>query len=231
MKPGEKGLHIIRPIVKARRTDEDARLAETDGDGVRKAIVGFGLVTVFAVDQTDGAPFERATLPDVSAPELFELSVEKLRAAALRLPGAPVSHIEVRGRRAGDPEGAHGWMRPDTKEVVVLTDGRPRAHQFKTLCHELAHCILHPVGEHHARAEAEVEAESTAFVVCHALGLDTGSYSFPYVKTWARGNDALLLLQKTGDRILKASRMLLDAIAPELPEASEQGDPETSAAA
>jgi len=36
---------------------------------------------------------------------------------------------------------------------------------------------------------AELEAESTAYVVCQSLGLETGAYSFGYVATWAGGGE------------------------------------------
>ena len=39
--------------------------------------------------------------------------------------------------------------------------------------------MLHGDTEHHRRAGKEVETESTAFVVCHALGLDTASFALP----------------------------------------------------
>ncbi len=42
---------------------------------------------------------------------------------------------------------------------------------MKTLAHEIAHALLH---EHFdSRALAELEAESTAYVVCQSLGLDS----------------------------------------------------------
>ena len=44
---------------------------------------------------------------------------------------------------------------------------------FKTLCHETAHSLLHDTVDGDSRATKEVEAESTAFVVMHALGLDS----------------------------------------------------------
>ena len=79
-----------------------------------------------------------------------------------------------------------------------------------------------------------MEAESTAFVVCHALGLDTSETSFPYVAEWAhaaepegaRGTagpasgrrtstDAAKQLATTGQRILSAATRLLEVLAPE----------------
>jgi hypothetical protein len=43
-----------------------------------------------------------------------------------------------------------------------------------------------------ASASAEVEVESVAYIVCDALGLDSGDYSFPYVTRWAEGSEELV---------------------------------------
>jgi hypothetical protein len=52
------------------------------------------------------------------------------------------------------------------------------AQAVKTLIHELAHALLHSETAPPSREVAEVEVESVAFVVCDAIGLDTGEYSF-----------------------------------------------------
>ena len=49
------------------------------------------------------------------------------------------------------------------RRIRVESRNRP-AQQVKTLAHELAHALLHEGGGD--RALAELEAESTAFVVC-----------------------------------------------------------------
>ena len=50
---------------------------------------------------------------------------------------------------------------------------------MKTLAHEMAHAILHE-GYRIVRL-AELEAESIAYVVCAALGINSEDYSFGYV--------------------------------------------------
>ena len=61
------------------------------------------------------------------------------------------------------------------------------AQRVKTLAHELAHALLHRAAPD--RRLAELEAESTAYVVCHHLGLDSASYTFGYVAIWAGGGE------------------------------------------
>jgi hypothetical protein len=63
----------------------------------------------------------------------------------------------------------------------------------------------------------ELEAESTAFVVAHALGLDTSDYSFGYIAGWS-GKEALNALKACGTRIQQAADRILKALeeTPEL---------------
>jgi antirestriction protein ArdC len=98
---------------------------------------------------------------------------------------------------------------------VVITGETSRAQIFKTLVHEIAHAILHGNADHHARSEMEVEAESTAFVVCQVLGLETGTYSFPYVASWAGEERAETMVLQSGQRIVRATNRILDALCGE----------------
>ncbi len=83
------------------------------------------------------------------------------------------------------------------------------AQQVKTLAHELAHALLHEGTDD--RALAELEAESTAFVVCRSLGLDTSDYSFGYVACWAGGGtEAVARIRSSGTRIQQAALSIVD---------------------
>jgi antirestriction protein ArdC len=83
----------------------------------------------------------------------------------------------------------------------------------KTLAHELAHALLHEKFDN--RPLAELEAESTAFVVCQALGIDSSDYSFGYVANWAGGGDeAIAGIKASCDRIQKTASTILRAFEP-----------------
>ncbi|CAN5632994.1 hypothetical protein BH20ACT23_BH20ACT23_01960 [soil metagenome] len=69
---------------------------------------------------------------------------------------------------------------------MVLRDDICGIQATKSLIHELAHVLLHAEADLSQRWVPEVEAESVAFVVARALGLDTSDYSFAYVARWAR---------------------------------------------
>jgi hypothetical protein len=187
---GERALTILAPIIIKKAA------AENDADATEVKLLGFRPMATFAGVQTDPMPGEAGKpLPEpvsitknIEAEEAFERSVESLQAVALGLGSSVISGVELRPRQTGDLHLAHGWFELRTKKIVVITGETSRAQQFKTLVHEIAHAILHGNDDHHGRAEQEVEAESTAFVVSSVLGLETGSYSFPYVTSWAIGD-------------------------------------------
>jgi Zn-dependent peptidase ImmA (M78 family) len=59
---------------------------------------------------------------------------------------------------------------------ITLLSGMQPAEEFSTLAHEIGHEMLHR-GERRTLTTTEVretEAEAVAFVVCQAIGLETG---------------------------------------------------------
>jgi hypothetical protein len=177
-------------------------------------------MSTFSGHQTDPLPGKAGKpLPEpvsvtknIESDEAFKGSVETLRAVALGLGASVVAGLELRPRQAGDHLGAHGWFEPHTRKIVVITGETSRAQIFKTLVHELAHAILHGSADHHDRPEMEVEAESVAFVVSQVLGLDTGSYSFGYVSSWANEKNAQAMVLQSGQKIVHATNIILDAL-------------------
>ena len=88
------------------------------------------------------------------------------------------------------------------------------AQRGKNLAHETAHAMLHE-GQRD-RQFAELEAESTPYVVCQSLGLDTSDYSLGYVASWAGGGEQAIAGSKaSGERIQKtAAAIILRAFEP-----------------
>jgi antirestriction protein ArdC len=83
----------------------------------------------------------------------------------------------------------------------------------------MAHALLHESFDN--RALAELEAESTAYVVCQALGIDSSDYSFGYVATWAGdGDQAIAGIKASCDRIQKSAATILRAFEPAQEEAA-----------
>ena len=96
--------------------------------------------------------------------------------------------------------------------IRVETRNTP-AQRVKTLAHEIAHALLHE--QFDSRALAELEAESTAYVVCQSLGLDSSDYSFGYVATWAGGGEqAIAGIKASCERIQRTAATILRAFEP-----------------
>lgn len=200
VKRGEKALYVLKPRF--------ARKSEGHVDDAKK-LIGFGVLPLFSLDQTEGPPLESRVEPlDFEESSTFEHTVEQLRALALAR-CSHVASIELRPRALTDNEGWAGWFHRPTRSIVVLTDAPPQ-QQFATLVHELAHAILHGEENHHDKRRKEVEAESTAFVVCHALGLDTSRFSLPYVASWANGD--VDEVASAGENVRRAAITILDAL-------------------
>ena len=195
VKKGEKGIQIIAPApVKEReereKIDKDTGLTvlnesgETEIEVVERVIPRFRVTTVFDYAQTDGEP-----LPTL---EVNELTARVKDYTLLKEAIEQVSPVPIRfGEIEGNAKGYYSHM---DKEICVRAD-MGESQTIKTMIHEVAHAMLHDSDQMKQRGEEkdqltkETEAESIAFTVCSALGIDTSDYSFPYVASWASGKE------------------------------------------
>ena len=195
VKKGEKGIQIIAPApVKEReereKIDKDTGLTVLNENGepeievVERVIPRFRVTTVFDYAQTDGEP-----LPTL---EVNELTARVKDYTLLKEAIEQVSPVPI---RFGEIEGsAKGYYSHMDKEICVRAD-MGESQTIKTMIHEVAHAMLHDSDQMKQRGEEkdqltkETEAESIAFTVCSALGIDTSDYSFPYVASWASGKE------------------------------------------
>jgi hypothetical protein len=204
VRKGEHGIRILAPC-KYRRTELDA---ETGQEITYAGIRGFTTTSVFDVSQTDGDE-----LPDV-APTLLDGE------GVAGLWDALAVQVKEQGYtlERGECFGANGVTDHSVRTVRVRADVSD-AQASKTLCHELAHVLLHPdsAAYFQCRGRSEVEAESVAFLVCQAAGLTTDGYSFPYVARWADGDPEVV--RATAERVLGASRTILAGLESEQLEA------------
>jgi antirestriction protein ArdC len=192
VRKGERAIRILAPMVGRRVRGEDGE--------DRRPVFGFRSVAVFDVSQTEGdeLPVVCRNLEGDDPAACFDA----LRERALRL-GYSVQLAELPGTTNGDCTYA-------LRHIRVESRNHP-AQQVKTLAHELAHALLHESVID--RALAELEAESTAFVVCRALGLDSGDYSFGYVAIWSGGGpEAVAAITTSGGDIQRAAAAILDGL-------------------
>lgn len=191
VKKGEKSITIIAPMI-FKNQGEEGRLKGED-----KPIVRFKGVSVFDVSQTEGD-----ALPEVAStsgdPGVY---TERLR-EYITSRGITVNHDPVPVGALGCSKGGEIRLRPD------LTP--PQA--FEVLVHELAHEMLHQ-GDGAVRGSKtviETEAEAVAFVVCHSIGLDTGTAASDYIQLHQGSKETLA---QSLDRIQKTANTILQAIS------------------
>jgi antirestriction protein ArdC len=194
VRKGEKAIWILAPMVYKNADVEE-------GEDTR-VIRGFKFVPVFDVAQTDGEKLPSiCNRLDGDDPDGL---YTKLLTVASTI-GFTVEDHGFAGSTNGDCCHSEHRIRVETNSSA--------AQRVKTLAHEIAHALLHEKFED--RALAELEAESTAYVVCQALGLDTSDYSFGYVAAWAGGGDqAIAAIKASCDRIQRSAAPMLRAFEP-----------------
>ena len=195
VKKGEKGIQIIAPapikeVEEREKIDKDTGLAVLNENGepemerVEYVIPRFRVTTVFDVSQTDGEPIPSLEVNELTA-SVKDYAL--LTAAIEQVSPVPMRFDEIEGD-------AKGYYSDADKEICIQV-GMGESQTVKTMIHEVAHAMLHNSdfmkqnGEEKDRLTKETEAESIAFTVCSALGIDTSDYSFPYVASWASGKE------------------------------------------
>lgn len=195
VKKGEKGIQIIAPapikeVEEREKIDKDTGLAVLNENGepemerVEYVVPRFRLTTVFDISQTDGEPIPSLEVNELTA-SVKDYAL--LTAAIEQVSPVPMRFDEIEGD-------AKGYYNDADKEICIQV-GMGESQTIKTMIHEVAHAMLHNSdlmkqrGEEKDRLTKETEAESIAFTVCSALGIDTSDYSFPYVASWASGKE------------------------------------------
>jgi antirestriction protein ArdC len=208
----ESALRILAPM-RYKRDDV------TEGEDVRE-IRGFKMVPVFDISQTDGPDLSEAVskLEGLAPEGVFDRLTEFAHSIGFR-----VERPESLDSGAnGDTTHSSGLIR------VVSTNSE--AQQAKTLAHEIGHALLHDpeyvTTKDLSRGLKELEAESTAYVICTALGMDTSDYSFGYVLGWTGGApDAIEGIKASTGRIQKAATAVLKTFEVEGPTAELANGP------
>lgn len=238
---GQSGYGILAPVTarfaSATPASQDSwrRLARAErprpGESVRSRMVGLKPTHVWDISQTEGDSIPELPRPALltgQAPEgLWDGLADQITAAGYEL--RLVSTAASIG-------GANGLTDFLTREVSVRMD-MDDAAQTKTLVHELGHVLLHePKSSNFStavaadavlhRGIAEVEAESVALMVGSAHGLDTSSYTVPYVSTWASSvpdKSPVEVVQATAERVRATAVGILDKL--ETPKAGDGNPP------
>ena len=218
VKKGENGIRILAPApIKKEVTREvtDPVTKEKSWETVEKTIPMFKPAYVYDLAQTDGEPLK---LPEISDLQGQVDGYEIIREAASRIAPVPISYERFDGS-------AKGYFHAGTNQIVIQ-DNLSELQTVKTLLHELSHSILHNKeqlkidGPKDSKTK-EVEAESVAFTVCTALGLDTSDYSFPYIALWA-GDQDLPQLRSSMDYIRSTAADMIEDLQKEIGQIREE---------
>ncbi len=190
VKKGEKGIMILAPIVRPKADDEDER------EETSRSIAGFRAAYVFDISQTDGKELPQIGLVE-GDPCVYS---DKLRRFATEQ-GISIEYSEDIAPARGTSYGGR----------IAILPGQTAAEEFSTLAHELAHELLHR-GDRRASTNKQIretEAEATAFVVCQAVGLQTGSAAADYIQLW---NGDVQILTESLNYVRQAASQMLEAL-------------------
>src|SRR5580765_1670802 len=202
VKRGEKGIMIFAPMIGYKRNAAEANQSQQSDartDRPEPRLVGFRAVYVFDVDQTEGAE-----LPELGSTFKGEVG-DKLDRLADFTSGQETK-LEYSETIAPARGMSYGGL------IRILPDMEP-SETLATLVHELAHEMLHKAERRTLTTKKvrETEAEAVAFVVCHALGLETGTGSSDYIQLYH--GDANLLRESL-EVVQRTSTVILGAISP-----------------
>jgi antirestriction protein ArdC len=194
VRKGEKGIAIIAPLIRRKSEVEILESAEQES-----IIGGFKVAHVFSEAQTEGEP-----LPEIGCvtgdPGYFLSRLEQF----VRENGIELQYSDEIAPARGMAE----------KGKITLLPNQTLAETFATLVHEVAHSEMH-FGDRRSETTKrirETEAESVAYVVCSAIGLETGTAAQDYVGLY--GGDSKLLLESL-QFIQQTANRILTAITPE----------------
>ena len=178
-------------------------------------VPAFRPVSVFDVSQTEGEPLPEMTTVQQLIGEVDGFN--DMQEILENMAPCAVYHKEIEGT-------AKGYYSPADNQIVIK-NGLSQQQEIKTLIHEIAHSLLHNSEKMKdkkiSRNDMEVQAESVAYTVCSALGIDTSDYSFGYIAGWSNGKD-IKELKNALDLICDTSSSMIFHIENKLTERYEE---------
>lgn len=194
---GEQAIKILAPLTRRVTLEDD------DGNEEQvQRIIGFKLVNVFDVSQTDGEPLPELDVRiDGDSPEAQAIT-ESLAAFAEES-GIPIIYEELN-------ENIGGYFNVMTNSIAINTKSSAN-QQAKTLAHELGHALLHAdLDEETTESQRETEAEAVAYIVARHFGMDPGDTSFQYIAAFSRGD--MSIMKASMSRIAKGANTIIEHV-------------------
>ncbi|MCW5951371.1 MAG: hypothetical protein KIT69_03860 [Propionibacteriaceae bacterium] len=230
VRKGEKAIKILAPILQKVPMLDDAGRPVVDENGeprFRRQMVGVKPVNVFDAGQVT-PPVEGPPRPQLLTGEAPAGLWESLSELAL---------IEGYTVTRGDCGAANGHIDFEAHRIRIRADV-DELMACKSLCHEVAHALTmtpDDVETYTAQRELrEVEAESVAYTVLGAHGVDSSQYTFDYVAGWAAraATDTTSIadiITATGQRVIAAADRILAHTQPRTSIEDELADQWTQA--
>jgi len=211
VRKGEKGILIFAPLIGWKRKPEGdepqptrsraKKNTDTPAQEMERVqyLLGFRGVYVWDVAQTEGEP-----LPELG--NTVQGDVSETLPRLIQFVESQQIKLEFSDKIAPARGISYGGM------IRVLPEMQP-TETLSTLVHELAHEMLHKAERRTlvSKTVKETEAEAVAFVVCDALGLETGTGSADYIQLYH--GDAKLL-QESLEVVQRTASIILGAISP-----------------
>jgi len=190
---GERGFQVLAPVLRRLTAEEVAKwFAEGKNpigpdDKPRRVVRGFRIEHVFDQAQTDLLPGAE-DLPERpswiaqrgSGPAgLWEAMAELVERDGFEL------------QRNAAKGGAHGWT-DYTSRVVSVRPDVDEAEAIRILIHESGHIRADHENRKVSKPQRETEADSIAYIVATAAGLDISGSAVEYVAGCSDGDEAVL---------------------------------------
>ncbi|WP_339888554.1 ArdC family protein [Rhodopirellula europaea] len=160
---GQTGIRIFAPIIKKQES----------GDADQNSVKGFRLAHVFDIEQTEGD-----SMPKLAEPQTGTAEYRDKLLAVIEDHG-----IEVQFDASDLREGVFGVS---AGKVIKIRPGMDSMTEFHTIVHEFAHELLHreECKAPENKKRIETEAESIAFSVSHACGVQCLDHVCDYIGTF-----------------------------------------------
>lgn len=175
---GEKGIAIFAPMPFRKKGEDGKPLPKSESPDDAASMMGFKVVHVFDVKQTEGD----------ALPEFAKIG-GRVGERLARIEQV-VKQTNINLVYENIDNGAKGFSSGGS---ITIEDGLDDVEKFAVIAHELAHEKLHQ-GENRGKATKtvrETEAEAVAFIVCTAYGLDTTNRSADYIQLYDGDSDTL----------------------------------------
>jgi hypothetical protein len=190
IRKGSTGFGVFAPVRSRLRAEEIAEWQRTgrdpfDGEGRPRMVVrGFTVEYVFDRAQVELVPGREAPAEEREWISQEGNGPAGLWSVLVRMTEGCGFALELRPALPEDG-GAHGWTNYATR-VVWVNSECDDAERIRILAHETAgHIRCDHEHRKVSRGQGEIEADSVAYIVLAALGLDISSSSVDYVAGWA----------------------------------------------